>query len=89
MEKLSENPTSSVEDIVNTHNLWQITDDTTIAAFVDIVLEKYPQVVAQYQQGKTQALDFLVGQTMKESRGKGNPQKIREILIQKLQTPNS
>jgi len=31
----------------------------------------------------------LVGQTMKESRGKGNPQKIRAILIQKLQTPNS
>jgi len=89
LEKLSENPTSSVEDIINTHNLWQITDDTTIAAFVDIVLEKHPQVVAQYQQGKTQALDFLVGQTMKESRGKGNPQKIRAILIQKLQTPNS
>ena len=89
LEKLSESPTSSVEDIINTYNLWQITDDTTIAAFVDIVLEKHPQVVAQYQQGKTQALDFLVGQTMKESRGKGNPQKIREILIQKLQTPNS
>ncbi len=86
LENLADQPTASVNDIVSTYNLLQITDETTLSAFVDVVLEKHPQVVAQYQQGKTQALDFLVGQTMKESKGKADPQKIREILIKKLQT---
>ncbi len=84
LEILFENPEMEAEEIVATRGLMQVTDDTVLEAFVDIAIQNNPKVVEQYKQGKTQALDFLVGQSMKESKGKGNPQRFREILIEKL-----
>jgi aspartyl-tRNA(Asn)/glutamyl-tRNA(Gln) amidotransferase subunit B len=88
LEVLQENPDYEAEEVVATRGLMQVTDDTALGAFVDVVIENNPQVVEQLKSGKTQALDFLVGQCMKESRGKGNPQKFREILQQRLSSNN-
>ncbi len=84
LEILVENLELEAEAIVAARGLMQITDDTILEAFVDIAIQNNPKVVEQYKQGKTQVLDFLVGQSMKESKGKGNPQRVREILIEKL-----
>jgi aspartyl-tRNA(Asn)/glutamyl-tRNA(Gln) amidotransferase subunit B len=65
-------------------NLTQIDDDTTLDGLVMKVLLMYPQQAEEYRQGKVALLKFFVGQVMKESRGKANPQRIEEILKDKL-----
>lgn len=84
LEILIENPEYEAQEIVATRGLMQVNDDTSLSAFVEVSIDNNPQVVEQYKSGKTQALDFLVGQCMKESRGKGNPTRFRELLIERL-----
>lgn len=59
-------------------------DVGALTQLVDTVLGEHSDAVAQYKEGKEQALQFLVGQCMRASRGTGNPEKIKEILLQKL-----
>lgn len=84
LEIIVENPDLDATEVVMARGLLQISDDTSLLAFVEMVIESHPQVVQQYKNGKTQSLDFLVGQCMKESRGKGNPVRFRELLVEKL-----
>lgn len=70
--------------IVQEKGLVQITDETAIAAVVDKVLAQHPQVVADYKGGKEKAFAFLVGQVMKETRGKANPGLVNRLLKEKL-----
>ncbi len=65
--------------------LAQISDTGAIEELVNIVIEKFPQSLEDYKNGKTHALGFLVGMAMKESKGKGNPQLINKLLSQKLE----
>ncbi len=51
---------------------------------IDTVIANNQQSVNDYKNGKEKALGFLVGQVMKESRGKANPRIVNEILIKKL-----
>ena len=48
------------------------------------VLENNPQSVADYKAGKQKALGFLVGQAMKETRGKANPQMLNKMFLEEL-----
>jgi aspartyl-tRNA(Asn)/glutamyl-tRNA(Gln) amidotransferase subunit B len=84
IELLAQSPDSTVEELVNTHGLMQVTDDAVLENIAAGVVENNPGQVAEFKAGKIQILDYLVGQCMKESRGKGNPQKFREILQGKL-----
>jgi aspartyl-tRNA(Asn)/glutamyl-tRNA(Gln) amidotransferase subunit B len=84
LDKLLENPEQKVQEIIESEGLLQISDDTSLEAFVDVVIENNPEPVQQYKDGKTQVIGFLIGQCMKESQGKGNPQKFREIIVRKL-----
>ncbi len=70
--------------IVKEKGLVQVTDTSAIEEVVDRVLAGNPQSVADFRSGKGKALGFLVGQVMKESRGKANPQMVNEILMKKL-----
>ena len=47
-------------------------------------IEKHPQVVADYKAGKGAALQFLVGQGMKETKGSANPNVLREVFLKIL-----
>jgi aspartyl-tRNA(Asn)/glutamyl-tRNA(Gln) amidotransferase subunit B len=76
-----------VDAIIATRGLQQITDSSSIEAMVDEVLSANPAQVQQYRDGRTQVLGFLVGQVMKASRGKANPQQVNEILRRKLGEP--
>jgi aspartyl-tRNA(Asn)/glutamyl-tRNA(Gln) amidotransferase subunit B len=49
-----------------------------------MVVEGKPQSVADYKSGKEKAIGFLIGQCMKESRGKGNPQILNKLLKDEL-----
>ncbi len=72
------------ENIVKEKNLVQITDASQIKIIVERVLKDNPTQVEQYLNGKEKVFGFFVGQVMKESRGKANPQIVNEILKEKL-----
>ncbi len=70
--------------IVEEKQLKQVTDLSSIEKLVDEVIRNNQQSVDDYKSGKEKALKFLVGQIMKESRGKANPQIVNELLVKKL-----
>jgi aspartyl-tRNA(Asn)/glutamyl-tRNA(Gln) amidotransferase subunit B len=72
------------EAIIEEKGLIQVSDTSEIEAIIDKILSSNQQSVDDYRNGKEKALGFLVGQVMKESRGKANPQVVNEILINKL-----
>ncbi|GIV02364.1 MAG: aspartyl/glutamyl-tRNA(Asn/Gln) amidotransferase subunit B [Fimbriimonadales bacterium] len=71
-------------DIVEQEGMKQITDDSAIRGLVQRVLEANPDVVERYKQGKTSVKGFLVGQVMKETKGKANPGLVNQILDEEL-----
>jgi aspartyl-tRNA(Asn)/glutamyl-tRNA(Gln) amidotransferase subunit B len=71
--------------IVEAKNLAQISDEGQLEAVVNTVIEHNPNSVSDYQNGNTKAIQFLVGQIMKETKGKANPQMARDLLTEKLQ----
>jgi aspartyl-tRNA(Asn)/glutamyl-tRNA(Gln) amidotransferase subunit B len=70
--------------IVEEKGLVQITDTSEIELIIGNVLSGNPNEVAAYKNGKTKLMGFFVGQVMKETRGKANPQLVNEILKKKL-----
>lgn len=70
--------------VVEEDGLIQMSDQSELDAIVAKVIKENPDSVANYQGGKTKALGFLVGQVMKETRGKANPQLVNELLTEKL-----
>ena len=79
---LSEN--KDPEIIVKEKGLVQITDNSEIEKIVEQVLEENKQSVEDYRAGKSNALKYLVGQAMRLSKGKANPQMINELILEKL-----
>jgi glutaminyl-tRNA synthetase len=72
------------ERIVAERGLAQVDDEAAIAAMVDEALAGDPDKVAQYREGKTALLGFFMGQVVKASNGKANPQVVREVLAERL-----
>ncbi len=72
------------EKIVKDKGLVQITDTKEIEAIVDAVIAANPKAVADYQGGNKKAIGALVGQVMKQSKGKANPGMVNQLLAQKL-----
>ena len=62
----------------------QISDEGAIKEVVLKILEANPQSVADYKGGKDKALGFLVGQAMKETKGKANPQMLNKMFIEEI-----
>jgi aspartyl-tRNA(Asn)/glutamyl-tRNA(Gln) amidotransferase subunit B len=71
-------------DIVKEKGLVQITDEGAIAAIVDEVIASNPKSVEDFKGGKEKAIGFLVGQVMKLSKGKANPDMANKLLREKL-----
>lgn len=72
------------DSIITEKGLKQVTDTGAIEAVIDTVLANNPTQVADYKSGKVQLFGFFVGQVMKASQGKANPEQVNEILKQKL-----
>ncbi|MEE3237762.1 MAG: Asp-tRNA(Asn)/Glu-tRNA(Gln) amidotransferase subunit GatB [Pseudomonadota bacterium] len=75
---------SSVDDIIEEAGLKQVTDSGEIEKLVDEVIDNNPDQVQQFKEGKQQVLSYLVGQAMKLSRGKANPNQVNQFLRNKL-----
>ncbi len=73
------------EAIVQEKGLVQISDSGELAAIAKKVIDANPQSAADYLGGKAQALGFLVGQMMKETKGRANPAMVNELLRKELE----
>ncbi len=78
------NGEGSVDAIIEKRGLVQISDAASIDKLVAEVIAANPAQVEQFRAGKQQVLGFLVGQVMKASRGKANPQQVNEALRRAL-----
>jgi aspartyl-tRNA(Asn)/glutamyl-tRNA(Gln) amidotransferase subunit B len=74
----------SAQEIVDLRGLTQISDADSLEKTVEAVLKQCPSQAAQYQAGQTKVLGFLVGQVMKMTEGKANPQKVNDIFKRHL-----
>ena len=83
VEELFENP-KDPEEIIKEKGWIQISDEGAIKEVVDKIIANNPQSVADYKAGKDRALGFLVGQAMKETKGKANPQMLNKMFVEIL-----
>lgn len=72
------------EKIVKEKGLIQISDEGEIEKIVDETLDENPDSIEDFKNGKDRALGFLVGQVMKKTRGKANPQLVNKLISKKL-----
>ena len=70
--------------IIENEGMKQISDTDELNKIVDNIIKNNYKSVEEYQNGKDKLLGFFVGQVMKETKGKGNPKLINEILKVKL-----
>ena len=74
----------SADEIIDRQGLRQITDTGAIEALIDGVLAANAAMVAEFRAGKEKAFNALVGQAMKATKGKANPQQVNALLREKL-----
>lgn len=79
----------SPRSIVAEFGLAQVTDADVMAPSVDKVLEENQQAVSDYIAGKETAIQFLIGQVMKATKGKANPNLVSDLLINRLESRKS
>ncbi len=77
-------PDSDIDAIIASKGLKQMNDTGALEKIVDTVLAANPKNVEEYRGGNAKALNALVGQIMKGSQGKANPQQVNDLLRQKL-----
>ncbi len=75
---------ASADAIIEARGLRQISDAGAIEKLIDEVLAANPGPVAEFRAGKEKAFNSLVGQAMKATRGKANPQQVNEVLRRRL-----
>jgi len=75
---------TTADEIIDKQGLKQITDTGAIEALIDGVLAANAAMVAEFRAGKEKAFNALVGQAMKATKGKANPQQVNELLRKKL-----
>ena len=74
----------SAAQLVEEKGLRQLSDEGELLSLIDAVIEQHPAQVAQYRGGKETVIGFLVGQAMKRSGGKANPQKVNALFKTRL-----
>ena len=75
---------TSADEIIARHGWQQITDGNALETTLDELLADNAAMVAEFRAGKEKAFNALVGQAMKRTRGKANPQQVSELLRKKL-----
>jgi len=83
LEEFFENP-KDPEEIIKEKGWIQISDEGAIKEIVLKILENNPQSIIDYKAGKDRALGFLVGQAMKETKGKANPQLLNKLFLEEI-----
>lgn len=79
----------SPQKIVEDQGLAQVSDSAALEQAIDRILETHPDELARYRNGQTKLMGFFVGQVMRATQGKGNPQIVNQLLKTKLEAPRS
>jgi aspartyl-tRNA(Asn)/glutamyl-tRNA(Gln) amidotransferase subunit B len=83
-EAITDKAVSTVDQVIETKGLKQISDSGELEAMIDKVLAANEKSVEEFRSGKEKAFNALVGQIMKASQGKANPGQVNELLRKKL-----
>jgi len=75
----------SARAVIDALSLSQISDENAIRRLVSNVIEANPQPLEQYLDGKESVMGFFIGQVMRSSRGKANPQVVRKLVVEELE----
>jgi len=70
----------TAEEILGDESMKKLNSQDEIKKAVELVLENYPEVVADYKKGKTNAIKYLLGQTMAATKGKTDPKELEKLL---------
>lgn len=84
LQLLLSEPAADPRKLAESRGLIQRSDAGTIAPIIDKLLSDNAGVVADYKNGKTASLQFLIGQAMKATKGAANPEVVRKLLLEKL-----
>jgi aspartyl-tRNA(Asn)/glutamyl-tRNA(Gln) amidotransferase subunit B len=84
--KLTSKATISIDEIIEREGLKQINDSSALEKIIDEVIAANAKSVEEFRAGKEKAFQALVGQAMKATKGKANPQQVNELLRKKLHT---
>ena len=84
LDYMMENESRDIDGLIDELGLAQVSDDGAILAIIDDILANNSDKVEQYRGGKDKLFGFFVGQTMKASRGSANPNRVNELLKQRL-----
>jgi aspartyl-tRNA(Asn)/glutamyl-tRNA(Gln) amidotransferase subunit B len=84
LDSLWQGKVTSIDEFIETNNLRQVSDSSELGPMVDRIIRDNPKQAQQYKEGKTKLLGFFVGQVMKETGGKANPQQVNELVRSKL-----
>lgn len=71
-------------EIVEARGMAQLSDPAKLQPMIDEIVEGDPKSVEDYKNGKDRALGYFVGQVMKQTRGKANPQVVNKLILEKL-----
>lgn len=74
----------SAAAIVEAEGLRQVSDDSALIALIDDILRENPEQIESYKGGKTRVFGFFVGEAMKRSKGTANPQRLADLLRERL-----
>ncbi|MCV2352605.1 Asp-tRNA(Asn)/Glu-tRNA(Gln) amidotransferase subunit GatB [Paucibacter sp. B2R-40] len=85
-EALWTGPEQSVDTLIESMGLKQMSDNTELERILDEVLAANPKSVEEFRAGKEKAFNALVGQAMKATKGKANPTAVNELLKKKLES---
>ena len=77
--------TKSIKEIMKDENIENITDDSAIREVIKEIISNNKESVEDYKNGHDRAIKYLMGQVMKETKGKANPKMAMDILIEELQ----
>ncbi|MEN9524221.1 MAG: hypothetical protein RL536_290, partial [Candidatus Parcubacteria bacterium] len=75
---------SSAKELAVKHSLIQKSDASDLIPAIEKVLTDNPKAVSEYKAGKIASLQFLVGQSMKATKGAGNPEVVKKLLLERL-----
>ena len=84
LDDLIANSSKDVDATIEKLGLKQVSDDGALFAIIDEILAANADKVAEYKAGKEKMFAFFVGQTMKASKGSANPQKLNELIKERL-----
>ncbi len=72
------------EDILKDESMYAVSDTAALETVAQLVLQENPNAVADYRKGKVASLQFLIGKSMAQLKGKGNPEVLRQIFLKLL-----